>query len=51
MIKGILRIPQGDLQRSIQIPVHITVNGTDQKYEQQISAITSEESQALFKME
>lgn len=39
---------KGDLQRSIQIPVHITVNGTDQKIRTTDFAITLEESQILF---
>ena len=46
--KGYIAHSQGDLQRSIQIPVHITVNGTDQKIRTTDFAITSEESQALF---
>ena len=39
---------KGDLQRSIQIPVHITVNGTDQKIRTTDFTITLEESQILF---
>ena len=46
--KGYIAHSQGDLQRSIQIPVHIRVNGTDQKIRTTDFAITSEESQALF---
>ncbi len=48
MIKGYIAHSQGDLQRSIQIPVHLQSTAQTKKYEQQILRLLRKKAKHFF---